>query len=46
MDTDAMIYIPSFINMGSGIQNLIWGDIENMKIAQAYFYFLKVRKLS
>jgi hypothetical protein len=23
--SDAMIYIPSFIKIGSGIQNLIWG---------------------
>jgi hypothetical protein len=25
MDSDAMIYIPSFIKIGSGIQNLIKG---------------------
>jgi hypothetical protein len=23
--SDVMIYIPSFINIGSGIQKLIWG---------------------
>jgi hypothetical protein len=25
MDSSAMIYIPSFIKIGSGIQKLIWG---------------------
>jgi hypothetical protein len=35
-----MIYIPSFINIGSGIQKLIWGihrHKDRKEIAQAYF---------
>jgi hypothetical protein len=26
MGAGAMIYVPSFINIGSGIQKLLWGD--------------------
>jgi hypothetical protein len=28
MGSGAMIYIPSFINTGSGIQKVNWGDIQ------------------
>jgi hypothetical protein len=28
MGSGAMIYIPSFIKIGSGIQTLIWGDTQ------------------
>jgi hypothetical protein len=36
MDSDAMIYIPGFIKIGSAIQKLIWGihkHTERMEIA-------------
>jgi hypothetical protein len=45
MDSGAMIYIPSFIKTGSGIQKLIRGGggiqrkPKTMEIAQAYFRF-------
>jgi hypothetical protein len=50
MGSGAMIYIPSFMKIGSGIQKLIGGiqrytDIqthtESMEIAYAYFHFFK-----
>jgi hypothetical protein len=28
MESDAMIYTPSFTNMGSAIQKLIWGNTQ------------------
>jgi hypothetical protein len=31
MGLGAMIYIPSFIKIGSGIQNLIWGGYTDRK---------------
>jgi hypothetical protein len=33
MDSGAMIYIPSFIKIGSGIQKLIGGYTDSMVIA-------------
>jgi hypothetical protein len=46
MGADAMIYIPSFIKIGSGIQNLIRGihrHKDNKAISYAYFHFSKIR---
>jgi hypothetical protein len=42
MSSGAMIYIPSFIQIRSGIRKLIVGDsdTDNMEIAKA-FYFSK-----
>jgi hypothetical protein len=40
----AMIYIPNFIKIGSGIQKLMDGvhrHIDNKVILQAYFFFSK-----
>jgi hypothetical protein len=53
MDSAAMIYsyIPSFTNIGSGIQKMVRGDsqthrnTDSMEIAQAYFNFFKIRKV-
>jgi hypothetical protein len=39
MGSGAMMYIPRFINIGSGIQQLIGGDTQTY----AYFYFFKIR---
>jgi hypothetical protein len=40
MGSVAMIYIPSFMKTGSGIQKLIWAEIhrhaDNMEIALSY----------
>jgi hypothetical protein len=33
MDSDAMIYIPSFMKIGSGIQKLMGGFTGSMEIA-------------
>jgi hypothetical protein len=48
MGSDVIIYIPSVIKIGSGIQTLI-GRIhrhtDSMVISQAYFYFCKIRKV-
>jgi hypothetical protein len=33
MGSDAMIYVPSFIKIGSGIQNYIGGLTDNMFIS-------------
>jgi hypothetical protein len=44
MGSGAMIYIPSFINIGSDIKKLIGGlhrHTDNMEIASAYFQFPK-----
>jgi hypothetical protein len=43
MGSGTMIYIPSFIKIGSGIQKLTGGihrHTDSMVISQAYFYFL------
>jgi hypothetical protein len=48
MGSGAMIYMPSFIKIGSAIQKLIGGihkHTYNMVIAYAYFYFFKIRKV-
>jgi hypothetical protein len=46
MGSDAMIYIPIFIKIGSGIQKLM-GDTQthSVVISKAYFYFFKIRKV-
>jgi hypothetical protein len=48
MGSGGMIYIPSFMKIGSGVQNLLGGDIHadaNSKtITLAYCYSLKVSK--
>jgi hypothetical protein len=49
MGSGAMIYIPSFIKIGSDIQQLMVGGgggpphryTDSMEIAQAYFHFSK-----
>jgi hypothetical protein len=46
MSSGAMMWIPSAIVIGSGIQKLIEeGYIDNMMIKKAHFYFFKVRKV-
>jgi hypothetical protein len=53
MGSGAMIYIPSFIKTGSGIQKLMEGgggihretDTGTMVTSKAYFYFFKIRKV-
>jgi hypothetical protein len=42
MGSGAMIYIPSFIKIGSGIQKLMVGDSDTHK---AIFIFFKIRKV-
>jgi hypothetical protein len=51
MGSDVMIYIPSFIKIGSGIQKLMGArDIhadrhtDSKVISYAYYYFFKIRK--
>jgi hypothetical protein len=42
MDSGVMIYIPSFIKIGSGIQKLIWGIhryTDSKVISYAYYFF-------
>jgi hypothetical protein len=49
MGSDAMIYIPSIIKTGSGIQKLIKGDIHTyreLRIASTDFYFFFQNKKS
>jgi hypothetical protein len=49
MGSGAMIYVPSFIKIGSAIQKLIGGMHRHrgsMEIAQAYFHFFKNFTLS
>jgi hypothetical protein len=44
MDSGAMIYVPSFIKIGSGIQKLIrriHRHTDSTVISYAYFYFFK-----
>jgi hypothetical protein len=43
MGSGVMIYIPSFIKIGLGIRKLIGGYTD--WISQAYFKFLKIRKV-
>jgi hypothetical protein len=48
MGSSAMIYIPSFMKIGSVIRKLISGIhryTDSMVISQAYFYFFKIRKM-
>ena len=49
MNSGAMIYIPSFIMTGSGIQKFIWEDTQTQRkhgdVIKAYFYFFKIRKV-
>jgi hypothetical protein len=46
MGSGAIIYIPSFIHIGSDIQKLTGGGgyTDIMEIAQAYFHFFKTTK--
>jgi hypothetical protein len=49
MGSGAIIYILSFIKIGSGIQKLIGGIhryTDNTEIAYALFHFPKIRKIS
>jgi hypothetical protein len=41
MGSGAVVYIPSFIKIGSGIQTLIRGE----GLFMSTFYFFKVRKV-
>jgi hypothetical protein len=44
----ALIYIPGFMTIGSGIQNLMEGihrHTGSMLVSQAYFYFFEIRKV-
>jgi hypothetical protein len=43
MGPGAMIYIPSFIKIGSGIQKLIWIDNRDTDNLISLLYFFKVR---
>jgi hypothetical protein len=53
MGSGGMIYVPSFIKIGSGIQKLIAGytyrhmytHTDRKVISKAYFYFFKRRKV-
>jgi hypothetical protein len=47
MGSGAMIYIPTIIKIGKGIQKLVgWVKHTDSKvISQTYFYFLKIRKV-
>jgi hypothetical protein len=45
MGPSAMIYVPSFIKIGSAVQKLTGGIHRHTEIAYAYFYFFKIRKL-
>jgi hypothetical protein len=42
MGSVAMIYIPNFIKIGSGIQKVIWGGAYTDSMEIAYAYFMKV----
>jgi hypothetical protein len=47
MGSGAMIYIPSFIQIGSGIQKLIGGDSQTHREhgdLTSLLYFFKIRK--
>jgi hypothetical protein len=46
MGSGAIIYIPSFIQIGSGIQRLIDGihrHTDSTEIAKAYFHLFKIK---
>jgi hypothetical protein len=50
MGSGAMVYIPSFIMIGSGIQKLLGGiqvqtQIPSKVISQAYFHLFKIRQV-
>jgi hypothetical protein len=48
MGSGAVIYVPSSIQIGSGIQKLIGGihrHTDSNVISKAYFYFFKIRKV-
>jgi hypothetical protein len=48
MGSGGMIYIPSFMTIGSGIQTLLEGerraDTHSKVIPQSYIYILKIRE--
>jgi hypothetical protein len=44
MGSDTMMYIPSFIRIGSGTQKLIGVDTQQ-RDAISLLYFLKIRKV-
>jgi hypothetical protein len=49
MGSGAMMYIPSFIKIGSGIQKLMagatWGYTDSKVISEAYFNFFEIKKV-
>jgi hypothetical protein len=50
MGSGAMIYIPSFVKTGSGIQKFIrwiqrYRHTDNNMISEAYLYLFKIRKV-
>jgi hypothetical protein len=49
MGSGAVMYIPSFITVGLGIQKLTGEGIrrhaDNMEIARLYVYFLQIKKV-
>jgi hypothetical protein len=46
MGSGAMICTPSFVETGSGIQNLIEGGFrDSMVISKTYLYFFKIMKV-
>jgi hypothetical protein len=44
MGSGAMLYIPSFIKIGSGIQKLI-GGYTDIQTARSSHHFFKIRKV-
>jgi hypothetical protein len=45
MGSGAVIYIPSFIKFGSGIQKLIWGIYRQQRDLINLLYFFQIRKV-
>jgi hypothetical protein len=45
MGSGAVIYIPSFIKIGSGIQKLIGGIHRQQRELMSLFYFFKIRNV-
>jgi hypothetical protein len=46
ISSGAMIFIPSFIKIGLGIQKLIRGrHTDSIAISKAYLYFFKISRL-
>jgi hypothetical protein len=47
MGSGGMVYIPSFIEMSSGIEKLILGDAQthSMVMQKSTFFFSKIRKV-